>query len=111
MAVMSTRGPLTRRAGRGSFAMAQLATLVALAALIVALLIGAAILLYVYAPHTTGSAVTWLKHAASWLTAPFHHMVRSSGDRRIWLNWGIAAAIYLVGGTVIARLLRASSRL
>jgi hypothetical protein len=42
---------------------------------------------------------------------PFHHLVNARGDRRIWLNWGIAAAIYLVVGTVIARLIRSTARM
>ena len=61
---------------RSSFAMTGVARAVAAAALIVALIIGAAILLYVYAPHTTGSAVHWVKQAGSWLTSPFHNVVK-----------------------------------
>ena len=109
MSVMTGRRPMRRHMGT-SFAAAQLAALVALAAAAVAVLIGVAIVLYVFAPHTTGSAVTWIKHAGSWLTSPFHHLVNTTGDRRIWVNWGIAAAIYLLAGAVIARLLRAGSR-
>jgi hypothetical protein len=95
---------------RGSFALARFAALVAAAALIVALIIGAAIVLYVYAPHTTGSAVTWVKDAARWLTTPFHHVINASGDRKIWLNWGLAAVVYLVVGMIIARVMRGGSR-
>lgn len=95
---------------RGSFALARFAALVAAAALIVALIIGAAILLYVYAPHTTGSAVTWVKHAGSWLTSPFHNVINARGDRHIWLNWGLAAVVYLVVGMLIARVMRGSAR-
>jgi len=90
---------------RSSFALARFAALVAAAAVVVALIIGAAILLNVYAPHTTGSAVSWVKHAGSWLTSPFHNVVNAHGDRHIWLNWGIAAAVYLVGGLLIARVM------
>jgi hypothetical protein len=95
---------------RGSFAMARLATLVAAAAVVVALIIGAAILLDVYAPHTTGSAVTWVKHAGAWLTSPFHNVVNARGARHVWMNWGIAAAVYLLVGMIIARVMRGSSR-
>lgn len=90
---------------RSSFALARLGALVATAALIVALIIGAAILLMVYAPHTTGSAVHWVKNAGSWLTSPFHNIVNARGDRHIWLNWGIAAVIYLIVGMAIARVM------
>jgi hypothetical protein len=107
MSVMTSRRPMRMR---GSYAAAQLAALVATAAAIVVVLIGVAIVLYVFAPHTTGSAVTWIKHAGSWLTSPFHHLVNARGDRRIWLNWGIAAVIYLFAGGLIARLIRSSSR-
>jgi hypothetical protein len=95
---------------RGSYALASLAALVAAAALIVALIIGAAIVLYVYAPHTTGTAVSWVKHAASWLTQPFHNVINANGDRHIWLNWGLAAAVYLVVGLILARVMRGGSR-
>jgi hypothetical protein len=95
---------------RGSLAVARLAALVAAAALVVTLIIGAAVLLYVYAPHTTGSAVTWVKHAGSWLTTPFHNVVNTSGDRHIWVNWGIAAAVYLVVGMLISRVMRGAGR-
>jgi hypothetical protein len=95
---------------RGSFATSWLATVVAVAAVVVALIIGAAVLLDVYAPHTTGSAVTWVKDAGSWLTSPFHNVVNARGDRHIWLNWGIAGAVYLVGGLLLARVIGSASR-
>lgn len=93
---------------RGSYALARLASLIALAAVVVALLIGAAIILRVYYPHAGGDAVAWVKHAGAWLTSPFHNLVSASGKRHIWLNWGIAAVIYLVGGGLIAGLMRRS---
>ncbi|MDQ1746220.1 MAG: hypothetical protein QOD07_483 [Frankiaceae bacterium] len=95
---------------RSSFAMTGVARAVAAAALIVALIIGAAILLYVYAPHTTGSAVHWVKQAGSWLTSPFHNVVNARGLRHLWLNWGIAAAVYLVGGLIISRVIAGRRR-
>lgn len=95
---------------RGSYAMSRLAALVATAALAVALIIGAAILLNIYAPHTSASIATWVRHAGSWLTQPFHNLVNARGDRRIWLNWGIAAAVYLVGGLLIARVMSPGRR-
>ena len=95
---------------RGSYAVASFAALVAAATVIVTLIVGAAILLQVYAPHTSGSAVTWVRHAGSWLTSPFHNVVNASGERHIWLNWGIAAAVYLVVGMLIARVMRGASR-
>jgi hypothetical protein len=101
MAVVATRP-------RGSYALARIASLIALAAVVVALLIGAAIILRIYYPHAGGDAVAWVRHAGAWLTSPFHNLVRTGGDRHIWLNWGIAAVIYLIVGGVIARLLRGS---
>ncbi|MDQ1686013.1 MAG: hypothetical protein QOC82_2750 [Frankiaceae bacterium] len=95
---------------RGSFALSRLAALIAAAAVIVALIIGAAILLDVYAPHTTGSAVRWVKDAGAWLTTPFHNVVNAHGIRHLWINWGIAAAVYLVGGLLIARVMAGTSR-
>lgn len=102
MAVVATRP-------RGSYALARLASLIALAAVIVALLIGAAIILRIYFPHTGGDGVAWVRHAGAWLTSPFHNVVRTGGDKHIWINWGIAAVIYLVGGSLIARVMRGSS--
>src|SRR3954454_9999422 len=100
MAVAATRP------GRGSFALVALGRLIALAAIVVALIIGAAIVLHVYAPDTTGRAVTWVHDAANWLTSPFHGMVNGSGQRAFIINWGVAAGVYLVGGLFIAGLLR-----
>ena len=90
---------------RRSYGTSGLASVVAAAAVIVTLIIAAAILLAVYAPHQTGSVVHWVRNAGSWLTQPFHNIVNAHGDRHIWLNWGIAAAVYLVGGLFIARLM------
>ena len=90
---------------RRSYATSGIASAVAAAAVIVTLIIAVAIVLNIYAPHQTGSAVHWVKNAGSWLTQPFHHVVTASGNRHIWLNWGIAAAIYLVGGLLIARVM------
>jgi hypothetical protein len=102
MAVLATRPR------RGSFALAGLGRLVALAAVVVALLIGAAIGLHVWAPHASGQVASWVRHAGSWLTQPFQGLVSEHGDARVWVNWGIAAAVYLVGGLVIARLMRSA---
>lgn len=93
-----------------SYGLAPLAALIATAAVIVALIIGGAILLSIYGPHSTASVATWVRHAGSWLTQPFHNLVSARGDRHIWLNWGIAAAVYLVGGLLIARVMGGARR-
>jgi H+/gluconate symporter-like permease len=103
MAVLATRP------GRGSFALARVASLVAAAALAVALLIGAAICLHVFAPGANGAVVRWVHDAGAWLTQPFHGAIQRSGGHRLTVNWGVAAAVYLVGGLVVARLLRAAA--
>jgi len=95
---------------RRSVGLAPLAGLVAAAAVVVALIIGAAILLDIYAPHSTASIATWVRHAGSWLSQPFHNLVNARGDRHIWLNWGIAAAVYLVVGLLIARVMGGDRR-
>lgn len=100
MAVLATRP------SRGSFAAARLGSLVALVAVVVALIIGGAICIHVFAPHTGGSAVRWVHDAGAWLTQPFHGLVRRSDGHQMTVNWGIAAAVYLVVGLAIARLVR-----
>jgi hypothetical protein len=99
---------LTTRPSRGSFAVARLGSVVALAAVVVALIIGAAICLAVFAPHTGGPLVRWLHSAGAWLTQPFQGLVHRANDQ-MTVNWGIAAAVYLVAGLVIARLMRGAA--
>jgi hypothetical protein len=56
-------------------------------------------------PHN--SVVHAIRDVGSWLTQPFHHMFTPRGhSQRIAVNWGLAAVVYLIGGNVIARLLR-----
>lgn len=42
-----------------------------------------------------------------WLVSPFHDLFpRPQPKLNVLLNWGIAAVVYFVGGSVIARLVR-----
>jgi hypothetical protein len=49
-------------------------------------------------------AVIW---AGAWLATPFRSMFTDPNpDRQLMMNWSIAAAVYLIGGRLLAWLLR-----
>jgi hypothetical protein len=89
------------RRGVGTLAMLVNLLVTAVVALIVA-----GILLVVLEANPTNDVVQWVTDAARWLTGPFDGMFDLDSARwTIALNWGIAAAVYLVVGRFIARLL------
>jgi hypothetical protein len=91
--------PVTRRPG-----LLWLGGLVALCSWLVALAIGAAIGLQVW-DH---GAISQLQTVARWLVAPFNGIWGGTwhGLNALIANWGTAAAVYLVGGHLIAGILR-----
>jgi hypothetical protein len=97
--VASSGGPVGRSPG-----LLALAGLVALCSWLVALAIGAAIGLHVW-DH---GAVAPLQAVARWLVGPFIGVWGSTwhGLNALIANWGTAAAVYLVGGHLIAGMLR-----
>lgn len=78
-----------------------------LVATVVAAIIVIGILLVVFKANMSNDLVKAVHDAAKFLAGPFDGMFHL--DSRKWtiaLNWGIAAAVYLVVGSLIARLLR-----
>ena len=83
-----------------------IARLVSIAASVVALIIVAGILLYVLGAHQSNDVVRWVHDAAKTLVGPFDHMFTVGGAKAtLAVNWGIAAVVYLVIGSLIARLI------
>lgn len=84
-----------------------LARLVQLIATVVAAILVAGILLVVLEANTSNAIVNAVLDAARFLAGPFDDMFKPDGHKlQIAVNWGIAAAVYLVVGSLVARLLR-----
>jgi hypothetical protein len=99
---MTGRGRLAFAAGR-----AGLARAIALAGGLVALVLVAGILLVVLEANRSNDLVHWFRDAAHWLAGPFNGLFDL--DRRkaeIAVDWGIAAAVWLILARVIARVVR-----
>jgi hypothetical protein len=51
--------------------------------------------------------VDWLVDAAHWLVGPFDDIFQPDGRKlHVAINWGLAAALYALAGSLIARVLR-----
>jgi len=87
--------------------MTTIARLVRLVAGIVALIIVVAIVLAVVKANPSNAIVGDIHDAGRWLAGPFKGMFTIHGHARgtLALNWGIAALVYLVVGSLIARLI------
>ena len=95
-----------RRYGYGLPARAALARVVTLVAAIVAGIVVIGILLVVVGANQSNELVKAVMDAARWLAGPFRDLFSLNGHKAtIAVNWGIAAAVYLVVGRLIARLL------
>ena len=95
-----------RRYGYGLPARAALARVVTLIAAIVAGIIVIGILLVVVGANQSNELVKAVMDAGRWLAGPFRDLFSLNGHKAtIAVNWGIAAAVYLVVGRVVARLL------
>lgn len=92
--------------------MLGIARLVKVAVAIAVLIIVAGILLRVLDANTSNAIVSDIHDAAKWLTTPFHGMFSSSKPKvSLAVNWGVAAVVYLIVGSLIARLIaRAAPR-
>jgi hypothetical protein len=89
---------------RGAWGLARLVSLVAG---VLALILVTGILLVVLEANRDNTVVDAVLDAARFLAGPFDDMFKPDGrELRVAINWGIAAAIYLVVGGLIARLLR-----
>ena len=106
----SGRERVPRRGGAAGAARAgawRLARLVRLIARLVAGVLVAGILLVVFEANRDNTIVEAVLDAARFLAGPFDDMFQPDGRKaQIGVNWGIAAAAYLLVGGLIARLLR-----
>ncbi|HVE69304.1 MAG TPA: hypothetical protein VNB64_12055 [Solirubrobacteraceae bacterium] len=97
-------GAVADGARRGAWGLARLVMLVAW---IVVGVIVAGILLVVLEANPTNAVVEAVTDAARWLAGPFKDLFTfDNAKTAVAVNWGLAAVVYLVVASVIARLLR-----
>lgn len=73
---------------------------------IAALIIVAAIVLHLLGAKTSNSVVHAIHQAGSWLSGWSHGLFSiQNSDWNMVVNWGIAAAVYLIAAHLIARAL------
>jgi hypothetical protein len=86
--------------------MLLLARIVRLATKAVAAVIVAGILLYVLGANQSNSVVEVVMDAGRFLVGPFDGLFTMDDAKwELAVNWGIAAAVWLVAGALVARLL------
>lgn len=106
----SRRGSAPRMAAaRGVWAfgglMRMIARAIRLVAGIVALIIVVAIVLRVAGANPANGIVRAFHDTGRWLVGPFHNVFTEKDPKAsIALNWGLAAVVYLIVGTLIASL-------
>jgi hypothetical protein len=65
------------------------------------------IVLVVLEANRDNAIVDWLIDAAHWLAGPFDDIFQPDGRKaHVAINWGLAAALYAIAGSLIARALR-----
>ena len=90
--------------------MYTLARAVRLATTIAVLLLVAGILIHLLGANTSNGIVSAVNDAAEWLAQPFNNVFNlTNAKARVAVNWGIAAVVYAVVGSVIATLLARSA--
>ena len=86
--------------------MLMLARIVRTVSSLVAGVIVAGILLYVLGANQSNEVVSTVMDIGRWLVGPFDGLFKmDSAKWELAINWGIAAAVYLFVGNVIAGLL------
>jgi uncharacterized protein YggT (Ycf19 family) len=86
--------------------MLLLARMVRLAAMAVAAVIVLGILLHVLSANSSNAVVSLVYDVDRPLVAPFKNLFNlSDAKAQIAVNWGIAAAVYALAGSFLARLL------
>jgi hypothetical protein len=99
------RATASAAAGVGSLLIAA-ARLVRLVAWIVALIIVAGIVLVLFDANMGNVIVRDIHSAANFLVGPFKNVFSPNGHKAdIAVNWGLAAVVYLLVGSLIAALL------
>ena len=97
-------GGAARAARRGAWGLARVVMLVAG---LVAAAVALGIVLVVLEANRDNAVVDAALDAAKFLAGPFDDVFELDDRKaRIAVNWGIAAAVYLLAGTVVAHLLR-----
>ena len=90
--------------------MYTLARVVRIVTAVVVAVIVAGILIHVLDANTSNAIVAFFDDAARWLTQPFHGMFSlDDAKTQLAVNWGIAAVVYALVGSLIARLLARSA--
>lgn len=70
-------------------------------------IIALGILLVIADANPGNMLVNFILDIASWLTTPFHNLfLPRDPDTNVLVNWGLAAIVYLLIGSAIARLAR-----
>lgn len=83
-----------------------LARLVRTLASLIALVIVAAIVLFVLGANASNDIVRAIHDAGAWLVGPFKNLFSIRNAKvAMAVNWGLAALVYLIVGHLIARLL------
>jgi hypothetical protein len=95
--------PGVARAGLGG--RLAVARIVNIATTIAVGIIVAGIVLRVASANLRNDVVGAVDDAARWLVGPFHDLFTVHGDWHFIVNWGIAAAVYLIAGRFIARVI------
>ena len=108
-------GTIARRSGRvgprAGFAARRglwgIARIVSLITSVVVGLIVIGIVLVLLEANRDNAIVDWLVGAGQFLAQPFDNVFQLDGHKaRVSVNWGLAAVLYAVAGSLIARLLR-----
>lgn len=86
--------------------MLLLARVVSLITMIVVGIIVIGILLVVLNANMSNDIVSTIHDWANWLVGPFKDLFSLKGDKNVVVNWGVAAIVYAIVGSFIARLLR-----
>ena len=91
--------------------LAAIATAIALITGLIALLIVIGIAFIVFKANRDNSVVSWVHDAAKFFVGPFDGMFKPKSHRaEVTINWGIAAALYVIVGRLISRLISPARR-
>ena len=90
--------------------MLAIARLIRTATWIAVAVIVVGILLWVLSANSGNTIVSDIHDAASWLTTPFHGLFSIKGSKvHLAVNWGVAAVVYAIVGSLIASMMARSS--
>jgi hypothetical protein len=83
--------------------MYTLAKIVSLATTVVVALVVGGILIHLLGANTSNGIVSTINDAAKWLVQPFHDIFRiHTAKIDVGVNWGIAAVVYALVGSLLA---------